>query len=110
MNSLDDLCINPMLACYNSANSAGVDYKCTAGALSCIKADGSELTINSPGVLCVNPMLACYNSANSTGVDYKCTAGALICIMTNGSEPAINSLGDLCIRVGDYVEKKLFFM
>jgi len=86
---------------FNNANTYGTLCYCV---------DGMPSEMNSLDDLCINPMLACYNSANSTGVDYKCTAGALICIMTNGSEPAINSLGDLCIRVGDYVEKKLFFM
>jgi len=47
-------CINDEASCYNSANLPGVDYKCTATNLICIKTDGRKPLLHSLGDMCVN--------------------------------------------------------
>jgi len=48
------MCIDGTAACYNNADFPNVDYKCTEEKPICVKADGSEPDLHSPGDKCVD--------------------------------------------------------
>jgi len=47
------ICIDDEAFCYNNAGSTGLDYKCSAAAPICVKEDGSEPALHSPGDKCI---------------------------------------------------------
>jgi len=49
------MCIDDKATCYNNADLASVDFKCTAANPVCVKADGSEPALHSPGNQYINP-------------------------------------------------------